>query len=197
MADISLEKIFVIISYFVIIILIVLFLDYLFKITVRRNRKNKIMDLAMKKSNDSKKPIVVFNDKNNGVVINTDGTKEGFTGNITEIVNQMADDSCVLVVSETLEYIDDDKNNLFSDIIKQFISVSGGDFYCSNIEKNSPRALWDYNIKNIMDKSFYLPGDNINWTKPNDLQLKIQKFYYQIFRILPYNFFAKDAIIKV
>ncbi len=196
MADNSSNKILVIIAYLIIIVLLVLFLDYLFKITVRRNRKNKIMDLAKKKSFETNKPIVAFNDMNDGVVIDLDGRKESFSGNIRDISDMMADNSCVLVVSETLEYLNTEEKSL-NDIVEQLVSISGGDLYCSNIETGSPRVLWDYNIKNIMDKSYYVPGDNINWTKPNDLQMQIQKFYNQLFKILPYNFFAKDPIIKI
>jgi hypothetical protein len=197
MVNISLDKILLIMVYLIIIILVILFLDYLFKVTVRKNRKNKIMAFARKKSTDTNKPIVVFNDKDNGVVIDTNGKKETFNGNINDIANEMADNSCVLVVSETLEYIDDSDQISLNNLIEQLKIISGGDLYCANFEKNSPRALWDYNIKNIMNESYYLPNDNISWTKPNNLQVNAQKFYAQIFKILPYNFFAKDSIVKV
>lgn len=197
MVDISLNKILILIMYLVIIILIVLFLDYLFKITVRKNRKNKIMELAKIKSSETNKSIIVFNDKNNGIVINTDGTKEAFNGDIIEISDQMSDNSCILVLSEILEYLDDVNEKSYDDIINQLKLISGGDLYCANIEKNSPRVLWDYNIKNIMDKSYYLPGSDIIRTKPNGLQIGTQNFYRQIFKVLPYDFFAKDPITKI
>ncbi|XWV26513.1 hypothetical protein QJ857_gp0554 [Tupanvirus soda lake] len=201
MSNSLLAKALIIFVYLVIIIMIPLFLDYLFKLTVRKNRKNKILSLAKSKSLETDKPLIVFNNNNNGVVINKDGTLEEFSGDIIEIINQMADNSCVMIVSETLEYIGNNEsiNNdeVLTQTINQLNTVTGGDIYFVNIEKNSPRVFWDYNIKNVMDKSFYLPNDNLSWTKPNELQKNIQKLYFYVFKIIPYNFFAYDPIIKV
>jgi hypothetical protein len=203
MSNNLLGKIILIMIYLIIIIMIPLFLDILFKLTVRKNRKSKIKNMAQKKSIETNKSLIIFNDRYNGIVINPTNPKiiEEFTGDIVEIVNQMADNSCVIVVSETLEYIgetktDKSRDSLLSKTIKQLKNISGNDFYCINIEKNSPRVLWDYKIKNIMDKSFYLPGDVVEWHQPNELQIKIQKFYFYVFKILPYHFFAYDPVIK-
>ena len=96
---------------------------------------------------------------------------------------------------QIFEYIDD---NLINDLVKELLRVSGGNLYIVNIEKNSPRIFWDHKIKNIINKPFYLPPiENIKWSTPNNLQIKIQKFYAQIFRILPNNFFEKNQIKKV
>jgi hypothetical protein len=197
MANNFLEKALIIIMYLIIIILIPLFLDWIFRLTVRKNRKNKILAIAKKKSLDTGKPIIIFNDRYNGMVL---GSGEGqpneeFIGDIVEITNQMADNSCILIVSETLEYIDN-TNNLLSQTINTLYNVSGGDLYCINFEKNSPRILWDYKLKNIMDKCFYLPENKITWTKPNQLQHNTQQLYFYIFKILPYHFFAYDPVIK-
>ncbi|XWV25254.1 hypothetical protein QJ856_gp0518 [Tupanvirus deep ocean] len=201
MSDNLLTKALIIFVYLVIIIMIPLFLDYLFKLTVRKNRKNKILALAKNKSLETGKPIIIFNNANNGVVINKDGTMEEFNGDIIEIINQMADNTCVMIVSESLEYIgnneSDNNDKIIIETINQLNAITGGDVYFVNIEKNSPRVFWDYNIKNVMDKSFYLPGDNLSWSKPNDLQKKVQKLYFHVFKILPYNFFAYDPIVKV
>lgn len=196
MSNSFLNKTIIIIIYVLIIIMIPLFLDYLFRLTVRKNRKNKILELAKFKSNQTSKPIIVFNDRYHGVVINLDDENgnEEFTGDIIDIVNKMADNSCILIVSESLEYINDD---LLSDTIKLIDKISGGDCYFINIEKNSPRVFWDYKIINIMDKSFYLPDSNITWEPPNNLQYKIQFFYSYVFKIIPYKFFSYDPVIKV
>ena len=194
MSDSFLRKAFIIIMYLIIIVLILLFLDYLFRITTRKNRKNKIFDLATKKSSETAKPIIIFNDRNNGVVVGKNKSDdEKFSGDIVEIINQMADNSCVLIVSETLEYIDNDDDQLVK-TIKQLQLVSGGDLYCINFEKNSPRIFWDYKIKQIMNESFYLPDNNISWSKPNQLQIVTQRFYSYVFKILPYHFFAYDPV---
>lgn len=199
------RKVIIIMMYIIIIIMISLLLDILFRLTVRKNRKSKIKYLAKKKSLDKNKALIIFNNRFKGIVINsstTDSEPEEFEGDIVEIVNLMENDSCVVMVSETLEYIDSTSidelgETLLSKTIKQLKNISGGDFYSVNIEKNSPRIFWDYKIKNIMDKSFYLPDDNITWYQPNDLQLKIQDFYRHIFKILPYDFFAYDPIKEI
>lgn len=191
MSDSFLEKGILIVIYIIIIIMIPLFLDYLFKLTVRRKRKIQIKSLAMKKAKDTNKALLIFDNRYGGVVSHAgDFTdKESFDGDAVEIINQMADNSCVIVVKETLEYIDD-----LNDFIAQLKNVSGGDLYTVNIEKNSPRVFWDYKIKNIMNKSFYLPMDTeIQWSEPNRLQKSIQKFYSYVFKILPYNFFVNDS----
>lgn len=187
-------KTIIILLYAMIIIMIPLFLDYLFMLTVRKKRKNQILELAKNKSLETNKPIIVFNDRYHGVVIDEKQKMEKFDGDIVEIINQMAENSCVIVISQTLEYIDNDK---LEDTILQLNNVSGGDLYCVNIEKNSPRVFWDYKIKNIMDKSFYLPHNDITWVKPNQLQENVQKVYSYIFKILPYQLFTNDPIIKI
>lgn len=184
-------KIFLIIIYLVIIILIPLFLDYLFKLTVRKKRKLQIKTLAEERAKETNKSLVIFNDQYHGIVnnIQNDGSKEEFTGDIIEIIFQMAPNSCVMVLSEVLEYIHDP--NTF---IEQIKTVSGNDLYTINIEKNSPRVFWDYKIKNVMNKSFYVPNENITWSKPNKLQLHTQNFYSYIFKILPYDLFSGDPV---
>ena len=79
---------------------------------------------------------------------------------------------------------------MLNELIAKLKKASGGDLYTINIGKNSPKVIWDYKIKNIMNKSFYLPGEKIGWTHPNDLQLKIQKLYSYVFRIVPYDSFT-------
>ena len=130
---------------------------------------------------------------NNGIVYTESGKAEKFQGDIIEIVRQMADNSCVLVVSETLEYIDSKK---LYDVLQQLLRISGGDFYAVNIDKKSPRALWDYGIKNVMGRSFFLPDDDIYWNVPNGLEVKIQKMYEYIFKILPYRVFVYHPIVN-
>lgn len=174
--------------------MIPLFLDLLFKMTVRKNRKEKIKNLAKEKAKETGKSLIIFNDKTHGIVINsTDQSTETFDGDMNKIIDQMANNSCVIIVSETFEYINPD---ILDKTIKKLKNISGGDFYSINIEKNSSRLLWDYKIKNIMDKSFYLPNEKIVWEKTNNLQKNIQKFYSYVFKIIPYHFFIYDPIEK-
>jgi len=196
MPDTFFQKAVLIVIYLVIIIMIPLFLDYLFNITVRRKRKMKIKRLAEQKAKETGKALVIFNDRYNGIVHNiNDGQmiKEAFTGDIVEIVNQMANNSCVMMVSETFEYIDGLK-----EVIDQIRLVTNGDFYAINIEKNSLRVFWDYKIIQIMDKSYCVPSSQeIKWAKPNGLQRKIEKFYSYVFKVFPYKFLVNDPVEKV
>lgn len=182
-----LYKLVVILIYVMIIILVILFLDLLMKYTIRNNRAEKIKSLAENSAREKNKPLIIFDSINHGSIINTDGSIEDFNGDIIEIADQIKDNSCVLLVIGVLEYLD---INELNNIIKQFRKISGNDFYSSNLEKNAPRIFFDYKIKNIMDKSFYLPNEQINWNQANDLQKNTQKFYIQVFKVVPYNFFS-------
>ena len=71
----TLSKILLIIFYIAIIILIPLLLDLLLKHTVCRKRINSIKQLAKKKSVETKKPIIIFNDRYHGFVLNSDKTE--------------------------------------------------------------------------------------------------------------------------
>lgn len=189
-----LKKILLIIIYLCIIILIPLFLDYLFKLTVRKKRKAQIKELAEEKAKNLNKSLIIFNDRYHGVVRNiNENTKENFTGDIEEIIPQLADNSAIIVVSDTLEYVDNIKP-----LIEQLRRASAdGNLYLINIEKNSPRVFWDYKIINIMDKSYYLPdSEEIKWVSPNNLQKKSQKFYSYVFKIIPYRFFDGAPVEK-
>lgn len=196
MTNSTIGKIFLVAIYFIIIIMIPLFLDYLFKLTVRKKRKTQIKYLAEQKARASGRSLVIFNDRYHGVVTNFAGdnaTKEEFTGDILEILDQMANNCCVIVVAGTMEYIENPEI-----LIDRLKNITGGDFYLIGIEKNSPRTLWDYKIVNILEKPYYLPTDKeIKWNQPNNLQIKLEKFYSYVFKILPYDFFVNDNLDNV
>jgi len=210
------RKIILVIIYLIIILMIPIFLDYLFRLTVRKKRKNQILKLAELKSRETGKPVIIFNDRNHGTIItytnNNSHTAEDFPGDIVDIIDKLETNSLVVIVSQTLEYIDgtklidvdnrtiSNKKKTSTDLswtIDNLKRVSGGDLYVLDIEKNSPRIFWDYKIKNIMDKSFYLPNENITWSAPNGLQLRTQKMYSYVFKILPYQFFAYDPVYVI
>lgn len=179
------NKIIVILIYLMIIIIIPFFIDYLFKLTLRKKRENMIKNEAQNMSKLSGKPLVYFYGCDRGEI---DG--EEFTGDIAEIINQMANDSCTIVTFESLEYVNDVEK-----VLNELKRVAGGDLFMVNVEKKSPRAFWDYQLNNLFEKSQYRPSDkNIKWDTPNDLQLKTQKIYEYIFCLLPYS--SVSNIIK-
>lgn len=190
MSNESIKKIILILIYIIIIIFIALFLDYLFKVTIRKRRKQQIKFLAQKKALETGKPLLIFNNQYEGILQKNNENSIKFTGNILEIIDKVDKNSCVVVVSEVLEYIDD-----VYKLIKQIDDISNGDYYFINLEKNSPRIWWDYKIINVMSKPYYLPSSNdITWNSPNNLQKKVQHFYSIVFKIVPYEFFVKDNI---
>jgi len=192
------NKLCMIFIYLIIIILIPLFLDYLFRLSVRRKRKLNMLYLARKKSATTKKPLLIFNDRSNGIISDSGDPskdKEEIQGEITEIIGLLKPNSFVILVSETLEYVDDVKK-----LTEELNVASGSDLYIVCFEKNSPRVFWDYKIKNIMNEPFYILSESdkeIKWSNPTNLQKSIQHFYSYVFKILPYNFFVKDPIESV
>jgi len=190
MTDSTLSKICLILIYVAILVLIPIFLDYLFEISIRRNKKKEITDVAKARAKKTKKPLIIFNGVNKGT-IDTDGKIEKFDGNVEEIINQLDNNTSVVLVSETLEYVPDLQN-----FIKELKRVSGGDLYALSVEKNSPRIFWDYKMVNAIDQPYFIAGKNkeITWEKPNNVQLKTQQIYSYVFKILPYDMIVDKMI---
>lgn len=187
------HKIFTILIYALLILAIPIFLDYLFRLTVRRKRRLNIMLQAEKKSKKTKKPILIFNSVSEGIIDGTfvDGAqKEDFDGHIDILLDKLQDNAFVIVLSETLEYVSEPEKT-----IQMARRVSGGDLYIVSLESSSPRIWFDYKLRQYMEKPFYLPTDStISWNIPNNLQLKTQNIYAQIFKIIPYDRIVPDHI---
>ena len=183
------SKIIMICLYIIIIIFVPLLLDSLFTWTVRARRRKTIMQLAEKTAISKEKSLVVFDGLTEGLVYHLDSEKkfkpEPFKGDFMEIIDQMADNSCVIIVAFVLEYVAD-----FEGTLKVLKRVAGDNLYVLGLEANSPRTFWDYKIKQILDKSFYVPENlNISSHKPNGIQLKLQMVYKYIFKVVPYGWF--------
>ena len=186
----AIKKIFLIMLYLIIIILIPLFLDYLFKITTREKRRQKLINLALERAKLLNKSLIIFTGRYCGVVVDAHGKNlEKFDGDILRIVDDMADDSCVIMVDHVLEYLD---HIQIKKLLRKLIGISGKNLYILAIEKNPGfRIFWDYKIKNIMENSFYLPDClNIKWQKLNNLQRSTHKIYQLVFKIIPYSLFS-------
>ena len=186
------RKTAIIAIYVVIILMIPLFLDHLFKITVVHNKKQKIKTLAIGLAREKKKPVLIFN--NNGGVICRDPELpdkwESFDGDVVDIINNLANDCCVIVASETLEYVDN-----LPDLFSKMVDVTGGDIFIVAIGKSTPRAFWDYKIKQLFNKTYYLPSDDhIRWSQPNLLQRRLHNIYRNVFRFVPYSSPIHDQI---
>jgi hypothetical protein len=192
MQNIFLNRIIIIFLLLIIILIIPLFLDLLFRITVRRKRISIIKHLAIERSRKTNKPLIIFNDRYHGVIFdNYDKSTKKFTGDVVEIVSKLVDNCCVVIVSQTLEYMD--KNDI-SHFMNQVKRISGNDYYFINIEKKSPRILWDYKIENIINFPFYLPYQcNIALFNKSKTLMMIQKIYSFLFKFLPIYFLAYET----
>ena len=191
----SSSKLIMVCIYIIIIIFIPLLLDYLFNLTIRSKRKNMIRSEAEKIAIINNKSLVIFDSLTGGEVCHLDSYKkfksETFKGNLSEIIYQMADNSCVVIVSYALEYIDN-----IEDTFEQLKNISGNNLYIIGYESNSPRTFWDHQLKRIMNKPYYLPEvlrqtpslDSL-FHKPNKIQLNVQYIYKYIFKIIPYSWF--------
>lgn len=189
------SKLIMVCIYIIIIIFIPLLLDYLFNLTIRSRRKRLIKETAEKLAISKNKSLVIFNGMIDGEVYHLNPNRqfkmETFKGNLTEIIDQMADDSCVVIVSYVLEYVDN-----IEGILEQLKRVSGNDLYIIGYETNSPRTFWDYQIKRILNKPYYLPEfwkksttlDMLSHT-PNKIQINVQYIYKYIFKVVPYSWF--------
>lgn len=184
-----LKKTFIIFVYLLIILMIPIFLDYLFELTIRSKRLLRIENSARKISKQTNKPVVIFNGLAKGNIRSVDGinpdTIEDFDGDIMEILTEMMDNSAVIVLNKTIEY---EKNPVA--LITEARRVSGGDLFIVSIEKNSPRIFWDNEIINITEKSEYTNLDKeIKLIKMNNLQQKIRRIYSYFFKIIPIELF--------
>lgn len=177
-----------IIIYILIVLVIFLFIDFLFKITIRKRKWKQMYYLARQLSIIKQKPIMIIYDLHHAII----EPSHKIQGNIAEIITQMPNNRYILIVSQLLEFETDPKN-----LIYHCKRISGNDTFFINIEMNSPRIWWDYKLKNIMHSPFYLPHDReIKWTVVSKKQKKIHNLYSIIFKILPYNFFTNNSIMK-
>jgi hypothetical protein len=188
----DLNKLCMVLIYSIVIILVPIFLDYLFKLSVRRKRKLNILQLAESRSKTSGKPLLIIDSINHATISkgsdSSDSSKEEINDNVTEYLGLLKENSFVVVVLGTLEYIPNLKK-----FIEELNFVSGHDLYIANFEKNSPRIFYDYKIKNIMDEPFYTftktnkSNKEIMWSEPTSVQKNTQNFYFYVLKIVPYH----------
>jgi hypothetical protein len=196
MANNILSKLFLIIVYLAIIIAIPVLLDLLLRSTTRSKRQNTLLRMAIDKAKLLNKSLVVFNGTDNGVIFDSANSwkPEEFQGEITEILGNMTDNCCVIMLLYSLEY----SNNL-PELLENIKRVGGNNFYIVGIEKNSPRTFWDPKLQQIMDKPYYTHENfsQIKWKEPNNLQKSLQNFYSRIFKMIPYDWTKHPGIKKI
>ncbi|AFX92419.1 hypothetical protein CE11_00392 [Megavirus courdo11] len=175
----TLGQILLIIIYIILILSIPFFLDYYLQSKKIKCIQESVLKDAKKLSSNNNKPLIVFNNREQGFVIDKNQTEQ-FSGNIEDILPELADNSCILILYEILEYVDDPEN-----IITNTRRVSGDNYFIINITNNSPKTYWDYRIKNIMSKSQYHNDNTITYNKLSNIQKKTQNIYRYLFKLFP------------
>ncbi|ANB50496.1 hypothetical protein [Powai lake megavirus] len=182
----ALGQILLIVIYIILILSIPFFLDYYLQSKKIKCIQESILKDAKHISSENNKPLIVFNNREQGFVINNNQI-EKFTGNIENILPELADNSCVLVLYEILEYIDEPEN-----IIIDAKRVSGDNYLIINIINNTPRTYWDYRIKNIMNKPYYSKDNDIVYNKSSNIQKKTQNIYRYLFSLFPNQYIRQN-----
>ncbi|AUV58319.1 hypothetical protein [Bandra megavirus] len=175
----TLGQILLIIIYIILILSIPFFLDYYLQSKKIKCIQESVLKDAKNLSSNNNKPLIVFNNREQGFVIDKNQTEQ-FSGNIEDILPELADNSCILILYEILEYVDDPEN-----IITNTRRVSGDNYFIINITNNSPKTYWDYRIKNIMSKSQYHNDNTITYNKLSNIQKKTQNIYRYLFKLFP------------
>jgi hypothetical protein len=183
-------NIFWILMFILIIILIPLFIELILRYTNGHKTKQLIYNMALEKAKLLKKPLIVFNNPNDGFIV--DHNKDSnFKGDIYEIVSLLNDDSVVILISETLEYIPSD---MIEKLINEILRATGNNLYIVSIDHNSPRVYCDYKIINVINTPFNLPNSLVKYHSITEPVKKIHNFYSYVFKIIPYKLLSCDPI---
>lgn len=153
----TINIIILIISSFIILYIIYNYLIYLLQQinSPLRKRKTDYYKLALQRSIETGKPLMVIGDPESGaplnrhVIHNIIGTpyeygdlcvdltgcpknpsKNSIKGKLEDIISSFADNSYVIFSSQLIEYID---NDLLDDVLLNLIRVSGGDIFMVNM----------------------------------------------------------------
>lgn len=141
----------------VIFIIIVLVIVYELVLTYTRFiRRKRIFNIAVDKSKEINKPLMVIGDPDNGStnylvgrsyecgdicidITGCPGCKIGIRQKIEEYLPRLQSNSYVIFISCVLEYVDSDKIDF---IISEIKRVSGGNYFVVSVEPLSMTALF-------------------------------------------------------
>lgn len=163
-----------IIVFFILLLVIPLFLALLLDLTTRKTRYDTVKEIAMTDARNANKSLIVFEDKGGFVYDPSTKTFNNFEGSMPDIVDRLADACCYILVNRKLEYIEPTQ---VSAIIDDLRRASDNNLYLVNYETGSPDFLTNSELKTVMLKSYYMPGDAINWKSTSNFQKKFEKIY--------------------
>jgi len=188
-------NIFTIILILLTIIIIPIFLDIVMRISVRHKKRTSIYFKSLQKARRKNKPLLILSYDYNILIkeneLNNDRPiGEKINEDVITVLSKMKDNSVIICVIEILEYYDN-PNEIWQEINR----VSGGKMYSFNLDKMAPKLMFDYRIKNVMNKEYYNSDDMIIETnKLKPYQLKSQEFYKKIFMFVPNSIFLSDPM---
>lgn len=177
------------IIFVVLLCIIIIFLPMLLDYLDKKLHKDRIIDKSFYQIRDyakiKMKPMIIFTSFDTGYIIDPRNTTvQLVNGHIMDLILNLSDDSCVVLLIYVLEYIPTDK---LKKVLNKLVQISGGDLYTINLDKSSPRIYWDPMVKNVMENAKYYPQDRIQWSLPNKFQLTLQSIYSKFFTIVPYH----------
>lgn len=179
-----------------IIIMVPLFCDIVFRISVRRERRTVSYYKALQMSRRKKRSLVIFTSPTSGIMIPKDRVEdarpdgEEFEGDIDEIISNLKYKSCVILLIEVLEYLDDPQK-----IWNNILDITGDRAFSSNLELKSPKFIFDYRLKHMMPKPYFTKNDYyINSIHIPRWISKLSTLYKAVFSIVPKQFFLDDPL---
>jgi hypothetical protein len=181
------ETIIYVILYLIVIVLLPIILDIVFSITLRKDYKEGIITKMRVLAKNSNKPLIIFYDRYYGYKEDPiTNEKIEFQGDMVDILHDLKDNSSVILIIESLEYVPSEQ---IDDIYTQLERVTNGDYYIINIDKGSPRVFYDSKILHL---SHQKDGKKLSYDKVNKFIKFTQRFYGII-----YTFINKYAKIDV
>jgi hypothetical protein len=174
--------------------------DFILNGTIRYTRAKKIYNLACKKAFELGLPLLIFTNPNHGIINyyyenpnacdvlcqNKHGCKkckESFDGPIIDIIPKLKNNSVVIFLSFTMEFVENDQIEY---LLNELNKVSKNIFMV-NIEKASSKLFLSEGIEQYFDKSYYLSHEfsAIKFKKITNIHKNLNKIYKLIFKILP------------
>ena len=165
----------VVIIYVLILLSIPFILDYVYNNMIKSQNMKKIKEMVA----SSRKPLMIFQGQDNITYM-----IQNIKTDILKFSESIRDNSVILILDSVLEYVDDPNA-----VLKEARRISGGDLYIIGHDQKSVRSLFDYRIKRLLSKPYFLPNQDVSLSNLNNLQIKIQKIYQKIAKVIPYDHF--------
>lgn len=164
-----------IISVLLIVVIIISFIPVMHFIQNKFDKRaSKHIKQWKQNAMDKSKPLLIFYDANHGEIHHEDGTSDNFTANIFDVLPEMEENSCLIVVKNVIEYISDE------DLIKLrklLHSVSGGNYIILSREILSTDIFIDPRIIKVSNINVIRSSDKVSRIDISKYTHYIANFY--------------------